>query len=236
MNISHLGGFLFAIVALAYIAPAQSTQPAQSPLEVRATAAFTQGHYAEALPLLQELAGTLIEQPDRLGPVEERIRLCKFAIATPAMTRTGAAATQPAVDLSAGRTPHPAPSPGQIVDLNIIELGNFNYDKDKGGNIPDDVMQLSGVKLRTRGYMIPLDQGPQIKDFALVPSLTSYPFGHPPLVQHTIVVHLPANKGIAYFPDQLQVEGTLNVKETKDQGLIVSIFEIDATSVKPAPK
>jgi hypothetical protein len=61
-------------------------------------------------------------------------------------------------------------------------------------------------------------------------------FGQPPQVQHTIVVHLPPNKGISYFPDELQIEGTLSVKEKKDEGYIVSIFDLDATSVKAAPK
>jgi hypothetical protein len=234
MKTSQFGIFLLAIVALAHYAPALSTQPAQSPLEIRANTAFTQGHYAEALPLLQELAGTLIEQPDRLGPVEERIRVCKRAIAS--ATKPGAAATRPVVDLSAGRTPHSPPAQGQVVDMNITELGNFNFDPNHGGNIPDDVMRLNGVKFRTRGFMIPLDQADQIKEFALVPSLTSSPFGTRPLVQHAIIVHLPPNTAVDYFPNELQVEGTLTVQETKDRGFIVSIFEINATSVKAAPK
>jgi hypothetical protein len=37
-------------------------------------------------------------------------------------------------------------------------------------------------------------------------------------------------------PDELQVEGTLSVKEKKDKGHIVSIFDLDATSAKAVPR
>jgi hypothetical protein len=236
MKTWQVGIFLLAIVALVYGAPAQSTQPAQDPLDSRATTAFTQGQYAMALPLLQELAGTLMNQPERLGPVEERIRVCKSAIAAALKAVSDKAATQPGADLSAGRTPHPAPLPGQVVDLDINELGNFNFDRNKGGYIPADVMRLNGATFRTRGYMIPLDQAGNISEFALLPSL-SYPFFDSPTpVQHVVVVHLPTNCVISYFPNELEIEGILKVRETKEKGVIVSIFELNATSVKPAPK
>ena len=134
------------------------------------------------------------------------------------------------------RTAHVPPPPGQVLDIAIKELGNFDYDAEKGGNIPPDVFTLTGSKLRLHGYMIPLDQAENIGEFALVPSLFACCFGQPPQVQHTIVVHLPPGKAISYFPDELQVEGTLTVQEKKDEGFIVSIFDLDATSVKPAPK
>jgi hypothetical protein len=41
---------------------------------------------------------------------------------------------------------------------------------------------------------------------------------------------------VSYYPDEIVVEGTLKVDEKRDDGYIVSIFEIDAKSVKPAPK
>ena len=41
---------------------------------------------------------------------------------------------------------------------------------------------------------------------------------------------------MSYFPDELVVEGTLHVKEIKDGGFIVSIFQMDATSVRAAPQ
>lgn len=134
------------------------------------------------------------------------------------------------------RKPHAAPVPGTVTDLDIKELGNFDYDIDKGGNIPIDVKQLNGTPFRTRGFMIPMDQADSITEFVLVPSLFICCLNGPPQIQHPIVVHCPKGKAISYFPDQIVVEGTLKVEENKDEGYIISIFEIDAKSVKPAPK
>ena len=41
---------------------------------------------------------------------------------------------------------------------------------------------------------------------------------------------------VAYFPDEISVEGKLKVEEQKDDGYIVSVFQMEAGSVKPAAK
>jgi hypothetical protein len=229
--------FALGLLLAGSFASAQTTQPASLPLEYRANQAYNQGRYAIALPLLQELAGNLIDQPDKLGPVEERIRVCKKAIEAAQAIGPGVV-PPPSVPVpdAANRVPHVRPKDGMTLELAIKELGNFDYDAEHGGNIPTDVQHLDGCKIRTRGYMIPLDQAENISEFALVPSLFACCFGQPPQVQHTIVVHLSANKAVNYFPDELQVEGTLSVQEKKDEGYIVSIFDLNATSVKLAPQ
>jgi hypothetical protein len=207
-------------------------------LEVRANQAFDRGQYVLALPMYQNVAERYKSNPEKLGPVQEKIRVCQKNLATAAAAATATAAQQPAVAFSdEQRTPHPAPQAGKVVEMEIKQLGNFNYDAQKGGNIPDDVKRLNGVTFRTRGFMMPLDQADNITDFALVPSLFSCCFGQPPQVQHTIVVHCPKGKAVEYYPDELTVEGTLSVKETKDDdGYILDIFEMQAKSVRPAPK
>jgi hypothetical protein len=50
------------------------------------------------------------------------------------------------------------------------------------------------------------------------------------------VVNCPKGKAVEYCPDEIVVEGNLSVEEKKDDGFIVSIFEIACTSVRPAPK
>ena len=128
------------------------------------------------------------------------------------------------------------PRPARSYETTIKDLGNFEYDQEKGGNIPADVKALSGAKVRLRGYMIPMDQAENITQFALVPSLFSCCFGQPPQIQHTIVVNCPKGKAVSYCPDEIIVEGNLKVEEKKDDGYIVSLFEIDVSSVKPAPR
>jgi hypothetical protein len=228
-----------SVLLLGSLAAAPATRPAPSQLEIRANQAFSSGQYALALPLLQKLTATLKDQPDRLGPLREKIQVCQQQVAQAAKVNgTSAdqilAAAAPVMDEN--RKPHKPPQPGEVRDLQIKELGNFDYDADKGGNIPADVKALSGMKVRLHGFMIPVDQAENITQFALVPSLFACCFGQPPQIQHTVVCQAPAGKAVSYYPDELVVEGTLKVEEKKDDGFIVSIFQVDVTSVRPAAK
>jgi hypothetical protein len=188
-----------------------------------------------ALPLLQKIADQYKTQPDKLGAVQEQIKVCQSQIAqaNAANGLTPAASSSP---IGENRKPHAVPKDGETLDLAIKDLGNFDYDADKGGNIPKDVVALSGSKIRLHGFMIPIDQAENISQFALVPSLFACCFGQPPQIQHTIVCKAPAGKAVSYYPDELIVEGKLKVQEKKDEGFIVSIFEMDVSSVKPAAK
>jgi hypothetical protein len=228
---------LMIVLALPLLcAAAPTSQPAadRGALQIRANEEFNRGQYASALPILQQLADMSKDQPDSLGPIQEKIRVCQKNI-TPAAP----AAVDPAAagnSLSAGRVPHPLPKDGQVMEMGIKDLGNFDYDADHGGNIPPDVVQLSGHQIRLSGFMIPMDQAANITQFALVPSLFSCCFGQPPQIQHTIVVNCPKGKAVNYYPDEIAVQGKLTVAEKKDEGFIVSIFEVQADSVKPTAK
>ncbi|HYO10156.1 MAG TPA: DUF3299 domain-containing protein [Tepidisphaeraceae bacterium] len=233
------GLLLSALAAAPASQPA--TQPAAAPapasagsLELRAATAFNKGQYVLALPLLQKLQAEYAQQPDKLGPVQEKIRVCEAQIRQ-ATQASGAA--PPAPPSAAGeRKPHKPPQPGEVRSLQIKDLGNFEYDADKGGNIPADVRALNGASVKVSGFMIPIDQAENITQFALVSSLFECCFGQPPQVQHTVVCKAPAGKAVGYFPDELVVEGKLKVQEKKDDGFIVSVFELDVSSVKPATK
>lgn len=253
----------FTLVSLAFAggltaapAPAtQPTQPADSPaptltgnaLNIRAQQVFNRGEYALALPLLKKLAAEIEQRGDksRLSSVQERIRVCETALKAvraeaDRRAELGLAALPPAADARDNsperRTPHPAPVAGKTYELSIQSLGNFDYDQQKGGNIPADVMRLNGSVVRLRGYMLPIDQAEDITQFALVPSLFICCLGQPPQIQHTIVASVRKGQAIAYTPDEIQVEGVLRVEEKKDDGYVLSVFELDATSVKLAPK
>ena len=236
------------------VAMAQSTQPAGSQAdlaatEFRATQAMASGQYAVALPLLQHVAAGLTDKPDHLAQINEQIRVCQknlqVAVTTPAtkpavlasvpLTPTGAP-TDPSMIMDLRlRQPHTAPKPGHILEMQIKQLGNFTYDPLATGGIPADVKALSGCTLRTHGYMMPMDQVENITEFAFVPSLFGCCYGQPPQVQHTIIVHTPPGKSVAkYTSQELIVEGTLKVAETKDDDFVVSIFEMSASSIRPA--
>ena len=236
------GSLLLALAALP--ANAQTATDANPPsiaqLQHSADTAFNRGEYATALPLYKKLAEKFKDQPTRLGSIEEKMRVCQKGIDT-ALKEKAAAATQPAVltptdNTAEARKPHIRPKNGQVLDIAIKDLGNFEYDQERGGNIPKDVRDLDGIKIRLHGFMIPMDQAENITQFALVPSLFSCCFGQPPQIQHTIVANCPKGKAVGYVPDEIAVEGQLSVKEKKDDGYVVSIFEVSVSSVKAAAK
>lgn len=240
-----------AITACGFAAaPAPATQPTAdavegsltgSALNIRAQQTFNRGEYARALPLLKKLASETEAsgQTAKLASIQERIRVCETAIAKAkqqANDPLASATTKPADTSAEARKPHPVPAPGKVYELTIQNLGNFDYDQEKGGNVPADVTRLSGSMIRLRGYMIPMDQAENITQFALVPSLFACCFGQPPQIQHTIVVNCPKGKAVGYTADEIVVEGTLKVQEKKDDGYLISLFEMEVASVKLAPK
>lgn len=119
--------------------------------------------------------------------------------------------------------------------LAIQELGNFPYDPEKGGNIPDRVKALEGATVRLRGFMIPAEQSDKVNKFLLVPSLFSCCYGQPPTVEHTVVVNCPAGQSVEFSPEEVVVAGTLHVKELREDGYIVSVFQVVCKSVGAAP-
>ena len=226
------------LLGLGLAAPAWATvdptPPSTAQLETRANMAFNRGEYTTALPIYKKLTETFKDEPARLGALQEKIRVCEKALAS---LKTSPAPV-PAVDPTSSETrkPHPAAKPGELLEMAIKDLGNFEYDQEHGGNIPADVKALAGVKIRLRGFMIPMDQAENITQFALVPSLFACCLGQPPQIQHTIVCDCPKGKAVGYCPDEIVVEGTLKVEEKKDDGYIVSIFGLGVSSVRPAPK
>src|SRR5437588_464236 len=131
------------------------------------------------------------------------------------------------------RQPHPPPSPGHASEMTIDELGNFRYDPEKGG-LPDDVRRLDGATVRLKGYMIPTNQAEDIRQFAMTPSLVVCRFCQPPQIHQMVVVNCPPGKAVSYFGEPISVEGKLKVKERREDGYVVSIFELDATSIRAA--
>src|SRR5207244_986498 len=100
--------------------------------------------------------------PDKSAGVSDKV---KQAAAAQGPT------SQPVVPMGDDRKPHVKPKDGEVLACAIQELGNFQYDQEKGGNIRKDVLALTGSKVRLVGFMIPLDQADKIKQFVLVPDL-----------------------------------------------------------------
>lgn len=215
----------------ANVPPVPATQPAAAnlrpieDLEREALRAFENGDYATALPLLKDLSVRLRNTPEKVAPVLEKVRVCEANLAT-----------QPIEGVDAPRVPHAKPVGGEVLELALQKLGNFTYDAEKGGGIPDDVVALNGSTVRLHGYMIPIDQSERVTKFVLVADLFACCFGQPPQLQHTAVVLCPEGKSVQYYPEEINVTGEIHVAEVRDEGYVTHIFEIKATSIRPVPK
>src|SRR5439155_12966950 len=95
-----------SLLLLSLLAATPATQPAPSALEVRANTAFTNGQYALALPMLQKLQMQFEGQPDKLGPLEEKVKVCQTQLAQAAVVNGTVGATATPQSLSAERKPH----------------------------------------------------------------------------------------------------------------------------------
>lgn len=129
---------------------------------------------------------------------------------------------------------HAPPVKGEVREMTIKELGNFEFDPEVGGGVPADVKGLNGSTVRLRGYMLPLTQAEKITDLALVPSLYACCFGQPPGVEHVVTVRIPKDKAVNFVVDEVVITGKLTVEELREDEFSYSLFELDAVSVRLA--
>ena len=150
-------------------------------------------------------------------------RLLSFPV--PLSARSGPCAAPTAAEVDDSRTDSASGSKGGEVLEMTTGVSNFEYDQDNGGNLPADVKRLNGVRIRLRGFMIPLDQAEDVTQFSLVTSLDF--LRNPklaPQIQQTIIAQCPRDKPARCYPGLIIVEGTLTVAEKKDVNYICSLF------------
>lgn len=146
------------------------------------------------------------------------------------------ASAAPTTSPAAGRKLHAPPRPGEIREMTIQELGNFDYNPDASDPIPADVRRLDGMRVRLRGFMISIDETEKISRFAFVPTLGSCCYGQPPALQHIIVVNCSKGHEVELHGEMMVLEGALQVKETKVEGYVVSLFQVSCDKLRPAPE
>ncbi|MGC4030522.1 MAG: DUF3299 domain-containing protein [Tepidisphaeraceae bacterium] len=186
--------------------------------------------------MYEKLDGKITDASQK-SAMQERLRFARRQLPadnTPAANgpTTVPAATQPAEVTNAARKPHVRPADGQVFKTTLHELGNFEYNEDDDKTIPDDVHKLDGVKIQIDGVMLPLDQAGRVTRFLLVNDMMSCCYGTAPKLQNVAMVQLPKDKWMAATTDRIVIQGTLHVKVRREDGFVLSIFEIDPSSIK----
>ena len=203
-------------------------------LTVEIAGLLQQRDYANAMPLLQARFEQVKNDKKAVEQVKYYTGVCAKGLGQSQFIGRVGEVADPTMDPSTGqkRVPHAPLAAGETRTMGIKELGNFDYDAEKGGEVPEDVLALNGGTIRLSGYMLPLSQSQYMTEFALVPTLFNCCFGQPPGVQHVVTAHLPKGKGVEYTIYEVSVEGTIKVDVRRKDEYTESIFEMDATSVK----
>ena len=124
---------------------------------------------------------------------------------------------------------------GKITGLDKIlpfdELDSWPYEDGLKG-MPKRIRDLSGKKVLMTGFMLPIDEVQNIKEFLLVKSLWSCCYGQPPDIHGIVRVVMPKGKTTDYFFDPLKIVGTFKVEATVLDGYCVDIYQLHVESLE----
>jgi len=124
---------------------------------------------------------------------------------------------------------------GKITGLDQIlpfdELTSWPYEDGLKG-MPKRIKDLNGKKVLMTGFMLPIDEVQNIKEFLLVQSLWSCCYGQPPDIHGIVRVVMPKEKRTDYFFDPLKIIGTFKVEATMLDGYCVDIFQLHVETLE----
>ena len=124
---------------------------------------------------------------------------------------------------------------GKITGLDKIvpfdELTAWPYEDGLKG-MPKRVKELDGKRVLMTGFMLPIDEVQNIKEFLLVQSLWSCCYGQPPDINGIVRCVMPKKKTSDYFFDPLKLIGTFKVEATVMDGYCVDIYQLHVESLE----
>jgi hypothetical protein len=151
-----------------------------------------------------------------------------------------------AVSNSAKIFPPPGQSTNEVLNLRFNTLSSYSYtvrlgQPDAGGRanlvtddkIPTLIRALNGRRVAVTGYVMPLrTQGRGVTQFLLARDQLSCCFGPSPQMNHWIYVTMPRGDFRPRVFSLATVTGTLHVGELMKQGVLQSIYQLDAEKVE----
>ena len=124
---------------------------------------------------------------------------------------------------------------GKITGLDKIlkfeELTSWPYEDGLKG-MPKRIKEQTGKRVLMTGFMLPIDEIQNIKEFLLVESLWSCCYGQPPDIHGIVRVVMPKGKTTDYFFDPLKIIGTFKVEATVMDGYCVDIYQLHLESLE----
>ena len=100
--------------------------------------------------------------------------------------------------------------------------------------IPGFIKELDGKNVVMLGFMMPLTEVENIKEFLLVPSLWGCCYGQPPAVNHIVAVKMKPGEVSKFYSNPIKVKGRFSVGETKQDGYVGSLYVITVDKIVDA--
>ncbi|MEE9125523.1 MAG: DUF3299 domain-containing protein, partial [Planctomycetota bacterium] len=115
--------------------------------------------------------------------------------------------------------------------LPFEEISSWPYQDGLQG-MPKRIHKLNGKHVLMTGFMLPIDEVENIKEFLLVQSLWGCCYGSPPDINGVVRVVMKGDKRLEYEFEPIKIVGTFKVGPTIEDGFCVDIFQMDADSVE----
>jgi hypothetical protein len=96
---------------------------------------------------------------------------------------------------------------------------------------PPHIKALDGQNVEMLGFMMPLTEIQNIKEFVLMPTLFGCCYGQPPAPNHMVMVKLPAGRTTKFCSNPVRVRGEFHVGETRQDGYLISLYVLSANEV-----
>ena len=134
------------------------------------------------------------------------------------------------LDGGVGRVSPPGGATTDVLDWAVPT--SYEYAPGLAG-LPERVRALEGKAVVMRGFLLAISQVDDIHEFILVPNHASCCFGMPVGISGQVQVTLRKHeRGLPNTNEPIEVRGTFRAVETKDQGILLSIFRLDDATAK----
>lgn len=118
---------------------------------------------------------------------------------------------------------------GDPIEVGFARLASFEYRE--GMELPAEVTELHGKKVRISGFMQAEDDGTgEVESFLLINDACGCQ-GTPKL-NEIVFCEMPEGESTRILPGVVTVEGTLYVGEEKEDGVVLGIYFLDVEKVE----
>ncbi len=115
--------------------------------------------------------------------------------------------------------------------LTFEEISSWPYEDGLKG-LPKGLKKLDKKKVMMIGFMLPIDEVEEMKEFLLVQSLWSCCYGQPPDINGIVRVVMKGKSRSDYFFDPIKMIGEFRVEAAHEDGYCVDIYQLHTSKVE----